>query len=56
MDDKITKTAGESGTVIVFLKTSEEAVCDNSVCGGFQFTNAVATITGAIAELVGDAY
>jgi hypothetical protein len=35
VDDTIKKDAGESGTVIVFLKTSEEAVCDSSVCGGF---------------------
>jgi hypothetical protein len=38
---------GKQGTVVVFLKTSEEAVCDNAVCGSFTYTSALPTITAA---------
>ena len=47
LDDTITKTAGTSGTVVVFLKASEEATCAASVCGSFTFTAALPTITAA---------
>jgi len=51
VDNTLNKTAGESGTVIVFLKTSEEAKCETSVCGGFLFTNDLGTVTGVSAEV-----
>jgi len=45
IDDTIEAEDGETGDVVVFLKASEEAVCDSSVCGGFTFTSIVPTIT-----------
>jgi hypothetical protein len=47
VDDTIEKEAGSEGLVIVFLKTSEESVCDNSVCGGYTFTGNLPNITAA---------
>ena len=37
-------TAGETGEVVVFLKTSEESPCESPNCD-FEFTNSVPTIS-----------
>lgn len=36
---------GDVGTVVVFLKTSEEAKCDASVCQNYLFTSTLPTVT-----------
>jgi len=45
VDDTISKIDKPTGTVVVFLKTSEEAVCDISICGGYTFTDIIPTVT-----------
>ena len=32
--------------MVVFLRTSEEAVCDNSICGGYTFIETIPSVTG----------
>jgi hypothetical protein len=50
VDDTITKTTSDVGTVIVFLKTSEEATCASAVCGDFGYTDVLPTLTGAATQ------
>ena len=45
IDETVNKTAGTTGTVVVFLKTSEEAKCDISVCGSFTYTDTIPKVT-----------
>jgi hypothetical protein len=44
LDETIEQTDGATGTLIVFLKTSEEAACDAAVCQGFTFTSTLPTV------------
>jgi hypothetical protein len=39
VDDSITMANADMATVIVYLKASEEATCDASVCQGFEFSD-----------------
>jgi hypothetical protein len=45
IDEKLSQTDGTTGTVTVFLKTSEEAKCEAAVCGGFAYTSTLPTVT-----------
>jgi hypothetical protein len=45
VDDTITKSMGDAGEVVVFLKTSEEAACPDTVCKSFQFTSSIPSVS-----------
>lgn len=48
--DEIANANGDTGTLIVFLKTSEEAKCADEVCKDFTFTSALPEIKAAVAQ------
>jgi len=45
LDEKINKTEGDKGEVVVFLKTSEEAPCASAICKNFEYTTAIPTVS-----------
>ena len=50
VDDSISKTNGDTGIVVVYLKTYEEAKCDVSVCGAYTYTSTIPTIETSTAR------
>ena len=52
VDDTIDRSAEASvlGTVVVFLRTSEEAPCAQGVCSNFQYTTNLPNITSAVTQ------
>jgi len=55
IDSSINKSNGDSGTVVVFLKTSEEAPCDAASCI-FTFTSDIPAITNSETRLEDSVY
>jgi len=47
LDDRKTIEDGKTGTVVVFLKTSEEATCESGLCHNFAHTNVLPAVTAA---------
>lgn len=52
IDETINKDPATVGTIAVFLKTSEEAVCDKTICGGFTLTGQIPKVTAATPSFV----
>jgi hypothetical protein len=53
IDTSKTQKDGQKAKVNVFLKTSEEAECDSSICDGFVFTATVPKVSAAVTEYSG---
>jgi hypothetical protein len=45
VDETVNKTNNDKGSVVVFLKTSEEAKCAGTICKDYTFTSAVPKVT-----------
>jgi hypothetical protein len=52
VDDKINRVndTATQGTVVVFLRTSEEAPCGTGVCSNYVFTASLPNITSAVTQ------